>query len=658
TGDPEQNSSSVPREESENINAPKNQWCHPSLNSAFPLKRKHDVTRPSEIGPTAKGSRGFREALTCDPRVKDSGKMTSDEKRQLLEKAGRFQALLLTMVYQDGTTQLHAEQKLAPPVHGLLVLMKSDLTCSGLPRDSPAPGDCLVYLRLERTPAWAQQQTLRSQDLLLQVLSSPQLVVCYKAKDFLRTVLQFYTKDLSWTQVAGCHVQDPQVSGWLLDPADSSSCFQDLLNKHCREPHKIPTVGPQKVRRQANLLTWSVCAWRMRFVCFVSAMESHHIHVDKDALKRTSDLLGTKMRQLEQEAHREAGQIFLVTSSSQLRAVLFEKLRLHERCENKKLPKTINKQQQSTSEAANYISSTWLQTSAVTGRISAKHPVSNGGPTLLHSPQDRVELSEVVTVHPRAMFVPPEGWSFLAADFCQVELRLLAHLSADPELLRIFSSPQADVFTMLASQWFGLSESEVTSGDREHAKRIVYSVVYGAGRERLSEILGVSVAQAGQFQDSFLQTYGDVQAFIQKTIQQSHKRGYVVSIMGRRRTLPNITSPVWGARMQAERQAVNFVVQGSAADFCKMAMIRIFNLISCSGSLSVRLIAQLHDELLFEVEDSQLERFGGILRPHFHGVLGVCLLNNDAQRKSKCKFLKTLHLCVELQHFSETKTQK
>uniref|UniRef100_A0A672FQA6 Polymerase (DNA directed) nu n=1 Tax=Salarias fasciatus TaxID=181472 RepID=A0A672FQA6_SALFA len=374
------------------------------------------------------------------------------------------------------------KQKLAPPVHGLLVLMKSDLTCSGLPRDSPAPGDCLVYLRLERTPAWAQQQTLRSQQLHTRCV--PQLVVCYKAKDFLRTVLQFYTKDLSWTQVAGCHVQDPQVSGWLLDPADSSSCFQDLLNKHCREPHKIPTVGPQKVRRQANLLTWSVCAWRR---------------------------------------YRRG---------------------------------------------RNYISSTWLQTSAVTGRISAKHPVSNGGPTLLHSPQDRVELSVV-----------------LIFSTLQVELRLLAHLSADPELLRIFSSPQADVFTMLASQWF----SEVTSGDREHAKRIVYSVVYGAG--------------------------------------------YVVSIMGRRRTLPNITSPVWGARMQAERQAVNFVVQGSAADFCKMAMIRIFNLISCSGSLSVRLIAQLHDELLFEVEDSQLERFGGILRPHFHGVLGVCLLNNDVPLK-------------------------
>ncbi|XP_051799580.1 DNA polymerase nu [Acanthochromis polyacanthus] len=388
----------------------------------------------------------------------------------------------------------------------------------------------------------------------------------------------------------------------------------------------------------------------------LAAMESHQIHVDKEALKRTSDLLGTKMKQLEQEAHQAAGQIFLVTSNTQLRTVLFEKLRLHERCENKKLPKTINKQQQSTSEAAllqlqdlhplpkiileyrqvhkikstfvdgvlscmmskNYISSTWCQTCAVTGRISAKHPNFQALPRqplqITKKQYIQGKEEEVVTVHPRAMFIPHEGWTFLAADFCQVELRLLAHLSSDPELLRIFTSPQADVFTMLASQWKGVSEDEVTSEDREHAKRIVYSLVYGAGRERLSGILGVSTEQASRFQDSFLKTYRDVQAFIQTTIQQSHKQGYVRSIMGRRRKLPNINSTDWGIRMQAERQAVNFVVQGSAADLCKMAMIRIFNLVSSSSSLSARLIAQLHDELLYEVEDSHLEQFAALVK--------------------------------------------
>ncbi|XP_040887738.1 DNA polymerase nu [Toxotes jaculatrix] len=598
---------------------------------------------------------------------------------QMLEKAAQAKTLVLTMVHQDGSTQLDPEQKLTPPVCGLLVLMKNDLDLS-TPQDSLGSNDSAVFLKLDQTPAWAQQQTHQSQELftrnmLLQVLSRSQLVVCYKAKDLLRTALQFYKQDLNWKQVAGCHIQDPQVAGWLLDPAYPFSCYQDLLSKHCKRPSSTPAQGTKKISQVISdlcslyWLNMELCSklqsrglWELysdmelSMIPVLAVMESHHIHVDKEALKRTSELLGTKMKQLEQEAHRAAGQKFLVTSNTQLRTVLFEKLRLHERCENKKLPKTINKQQQSTSEAAllqlqdlhplpkiilecrqihkikstfvdgilscmmskNYISSTWHQTSAVTGRISAKHPNFQALPrqplqvTKKQHVQGKEE--EVVTVHPRAMFIPQKGWTFLAADFCQVELRLLAHLSSDPELLRVFTNPLADVFAMLASQWKGLSEGEVTSEDREHAKRIVYSVVYGAGRERLSGILGVSPHQASQFHDSFLQTYKDLQAFIQRTIQLCHKQGYVLSILGRRRTLPNINSPDWSIRMQAERQAVNFMVQGSAADLCKMAMIRIFNLVSSSTSLSARLIAQLHDELLYEVEDSQVEHFAALVK--------------------------------------------
>uniref|UniRef100_A0A8C9ZH83 Polymerase (DNA directed) nu n=1 Tax=Sander lucioperca TaxID=283035 RepID=A0A8C9ZH83_SANLU len=580
------------------------------------------------------------KSLTSDPRVKDSGKMNPDEKMQMLEKVGKTKALVLTLVYRDGTTQLDLEQKLTQAVCGLLILMKNNLDRS-TPEDTLGPNDSLVYLKLEHTPAWAQQhkhqsQELFTRDILLQVLSGSQLVVCYKAKDLLRTALQFYRRDLSWKQVAGCHIQDPQVSGWLLDPTNPSSCYPDLLSKHSKRPHTTPALGTKKSQGLWELYS----DMELSMISVLAAMESHHIHVDKEALKRTSDLLGAKMKQLEQEAHRAAGQIFLVTSNTQLRTVLFEKLCLHKRCENKKLPKTINKQQQSTSEAAllqlqdlhplpkiileyrqvshNYISSTWYQTSSVTGRVSAKHPNFQALPRqpLQITKKQYIEgkEEEVVTVHPRAMFIPQEGWTFLAADFCQVELRLLAHLSSDPELLRIFTNPQADVFTMLASQWKGMSEGEVTSEDREHAKRIVYSVVYGAGRERLSGILGVSAEQASRFQDSFLQTYKEVHAFIQRTIQQCHKQGYVLSIMGRRRTLPNINAPDWGIRMQAERQAVNFVVQGSAADLCKMAMIRIFKLVSSSSSRSARLIAQLHDELLYEVEDSQVEQFADLVR--------------------------------------------
>ncbi|XP_064877209.1 DNA polymerase nu [Oncorhynchus nerka] len=628
-------------------------------------------------------------AMISDPRVRDAGKLSPEERARVLEEAGQASALVLTMVYQDGTTQMDPEQKLSPSVCGVLVMLKRDLDQTGPvpgPEEGVAQRDSLVYLRLEQKPAWAQSHhdhnlDLFNREMLLQVVSGSQLVVCYKAKDLLRTALQHYRPDLHWKQFSSCRIQDPQVAAWLLDPADPSSCFTNLLTKHFLKmitytgPYPISPLSLCQVYQVISSLSllyqlnmelrsklqsqglWELYSnMELTMIPVLAAMESHRIHVDTESLKTTSEMLGTKMKQLEHEAHQAAGQMFLVTSSTQLRTVLFEKLHLQERCENKKLPKTLNKQQQSTSEAVllqlqdlhplpkiileyrqvhkikstfvdgvlscmmskNFISSTWYQTSAVTGRISAKHPNFQALPRqpvqITKKQYVQGKEAEVVTVHPRAMFIPQDGYTFLAADFCQVELRLLAHLSSDPELQRIFNNPQADIFTMLASQWKGVSEGEVSSEDREHAKRIVYSVVYGAGRERLSGILGVSAEQASHFQDSFLHTYREVQTFIHTTIQQCHKRGYVVSIMGRRRTLPHIHSTDWGVRMQAERQAVNFVVQGSAADLCKMAMIRIFSQVSSSSSLSARLIAQLHDELLYEVEDSQVGEFAVLVK--------------------------------------------
>ncbi|KAK7910326.1 hypothetical protein WMY93_015010 [Mugilogobius chulae] len=631
---------------------PKPSSCVTKVNKQGPEEVQLDPNQKEFRNQSKPKLGSLTSSLTSDPRVTDACKMSQDDMDSVINKAKQSEALVLTLVFRDGTTQLDPEQKQTPPVCGLLLLIKTDLESV---RDTLAPNDRLIYLKLEHAPTWAKpsshhlQETF-TRDLLLQVFSTSQLVVCYKAKDLLRVVLQLYKRELTWKQVERCLIQDPQLSGWLLDPTDPATCFQDLLNKHCKDPRTTPALGPKKVSQMiAGLyslykLNRELCSklqtqglWRLyadmelKMIPVLAAMEVCHVHVDKEALKRTSDLLGTKMKQLEQEAHKAAGQMFLLTSSTQLRTVLFEKLRLHERCENKKLPKTINKQQ-STSEAAllqlqdlhplpkiileyrqihkikstfvdgilscmmtkSYISSTWHQTSAVTGRISATHPNFQALPRQPLQVTRKLFIAgkedEVVTVHPRAMFIPKEGWTFLSADFCQVELRLLAHLSSDPELLRIFTDPEADVFSMLASQWKGVSESEVSSEDREHAKRIVYSVVYGAGPERLSGILGVSTEQARKFQDSFLQTYIEVQNFIQKTVADCQRKG-------------------------------------SAADLCKTAMIRIFNLLSTSSSLSARLIAQLHDELLYEVEDSQVEQFAAVVRSTMESLKHIDQLN-------------------------------
>ncbi|XP_066537770.1 DNA polymerase nu isoform X2 [Hoplias malabaricus] len=593
-------------------------------------------------------------ALTSDVRICDASRLPREERVRVLEEAGRARALVISMVYENGTTQLDPEQKPPPAVCGILVMLKKSLDSLDLEQMGTS-NESVIFLRLEQRPVWAQQDPQDNQDIftrevLLQMVSGAQSLVCFKAKELFRTTLMHFSRDLNWKQVASCQVLDPQIAAWLLDPADSACCFQDLLNKHCTRPATHPTapnaLGHNKVTQaiaslshlhrlmvelRNNLQTqglWQLYScMEQKMIPLLAAMESHRIYVDKEALKKTSEMLG----------------------------VLFEKLRLQERCENKKLPKTVLKQQQSTSEAAllqlqdlhplpkiileyrqihkikstfldgilscvtkSFISSTWNQTSTVSGRLSAKHPNFQALPKqpvqIVKKQNIQGKETELVTVHPRSMFIPQDGWTFLSADFCQVELRLLAHLSSDPALLCIFQNPEADVFTMLASQWKGVSEDGVSSEDREHTKRIVYSVIYGAGKERLSGILGVSAEEASRFQDSFLQTYREVQAFIQCTVQHCHKYGYVRSIMGRRRSLPHVHSTDWGIRNQAERQAVNFVVQGSAADLCKMAMIQICSHVSSSSTLTARLVAQIHDELLFEVEDSQVEDFAVLVK--------------------------------------------
>ncbi|GAA6094264.1 DNA polymerase nu [Tachysurus ichikawai] len=216
--------------------------------------------------------------------------------------------------------------------------------------------------------------------------------------------------------------------------------------------------------------------------------------------------------------------------------------------------------------------------------------------------------AELITVHPRTMFIAQEGWTFLSAGF---------------PLGIWVSSP---ILNRLKMEKKSVSEDSVSAEDREQTKRIVYSVVYGAGKARLSRILGVSAEEASHFQDSFLQKYKEVQAFIQCTVQHCHKYGYVKSIMGRRRSLPHIHSADWGIRNQAERQAVNFVVQGSAADLCKMAMIHICSLLASSTTLTPRLVAQIHDELLFEVEDSQVEEFAVLVKKTMESLQHISCL--------------------------------
>nr|XP_014434825.1 DNA polymerase nu isoform X2 [Pelodiscus sinensis] len=626
------------------------------------------------------------EKTICDIR-----NLEHEEKSQLIMIIKEAVALVVTMVFQDGSSQLSSDEGLFSSVRGIVVLIKrqTDQFCSSsdssvanlIVWDACTRNDKFIYLKLEHSSVSEHEEQGHKEyirEILFQILH--RTVICFNAKDFLRTLLRVYGNDINWKQVADCVVLDPRIAAWLINPSDTVPSFEYLIHKHFEKP-----VSERKVNMNADSLRntlhqnlvlnlkilytvmmdlagelqdqglWKLfCTLELPLIKILAVMETHKIHVNKEELKRTSKILGLRLKELEQEAHRAAGQQFLLTSSSQLREVLFEKLKLHMLCE--RVPRTEMQHLQSTSEVVlnklqdlhplpkiileyrrvhkikstyvdgllscmkkGFISSTWNQTGTVTGRISAKHPniqgISKHPVQIIQKQYVKGKENEIVTISPRTLFVSAEGYTFLAADFSHIELRILAHLSCDPELLKLFQEPETtDVFTILASQWKGIPREQVKHADREQAKRVVYSIVYGAGKERLAGCLGITPLQAGQFIESFLVKYKKIHDFTKKTIEQCHNEGYVVSIMGRKRHLPNISAQDYRLRTQAERQAVNFVVQGSAADLCKMAMVEIFTSVAISPTLTARLFAQIHDELLFEVEDSQIQEFSALVK--------------------------------------------
>ncbi|XP_052497754.1 DNA polymerase nu [Budorcas taxicolor] len=640
----------------------------------------------------------------CDIRHLDAS-----EQSQLIEVLKQAGTVVVTLVHEDGSTQLRADQALVSSVKGIVMLLRSHPEEGSSPLTAPAsdsvpedtPSDQCIYIKTEHSPIWGQEQEAHHQfakNVLLEVLKCKRPVICFNAKDFVRTALQLIGDNGSWKCVADFVGLDPRIAAWLIDPTDAAPSFEDLVAKYLGNPTTLTvnstdgnssrkTVN-QTVRanlRVLHRLTMHLCSqlqvcglWQLfqtlelPLIPILAVMESHRIRVNKEEMERTSALLGSRLKELEREAHFVAGERFLITSNHQLREILFGKLRLHLLCPQDTLPTTGLRRLPSTSEAVlnalqdlhplpkiileyrqvhklkstfvdgllacmkkGAVSSTWNQTGTVSGRLSAKHPNIQGiskHPIQITKPQNFKGDEDELSISPRMAFVSSEGHTFLAADFSQIELRILAHLSGDPELLKLFQeSERDDVFSTLTSQWKDISPERVTHADREQTKKVVYAVVYGAGKDRLAACLGVPVQEAARFLESFLQKYKKIKDFTQATIARCQQTGYVESIMGRRRPLPRIQAHDPQLRAQAERQAVNFVVQGSAADLCKMAMIRVFTAVATSPTLTARLLAQIHDELLFEVEDSQLPEFTALVQGTMEALQHVPALELQLQ---------------------------
>jgi len=247
------------------------------------------------------------------------------------------------------------------------------------------------------------------------------------------------------------------------------------------------------------------------------------------------------------------------------------------------------------------IHTSFHQTGAATGRLSSSDP------NLQNIPIRSVEGRAI-----RTAFVPEEGWRFLSADYSQVELRLLAHLSGDEGLREAFRHGE-DIHRATAARIFKVPLEEVTSTLRSRAKAVNFGVIYGMGPQRLARETNVTMNEARQFIDDYFTTYPAVKDYQEKTIADAQETGYVMTLLGRRRYLPDIQSGDPRIFAQARNVAVNTPLQGTAADMIKLAMIRVDERLRTDG-LAARMLLQIHDELLFEVPVDEIEALTAMVR--------------------------------------------
>ena len=352
-------------------------------------------------------------------------------------------------------------------------------------------------------------------------------------------------------------------------------------------------------------------------------MEVAGIEIDRRQLEELQEKIEGKLGEIEKKIYEEAGEVFNIRSNQQLQAILFEKLELpvirktktgystdmrvleqlaeehpiaEMITEHRQLSKLLNTYVEVLPQLVNRrtgrIHTSFNQTVTATGRLSSSSPNLQNIPI-------RSDIGREI----RKAFVPQEGSILVDADYSQIELRILAHLSGDPGLINGFRDG-ADIHTRTASIIFEKPEEEVESSQREAAKTINYGVIYGQGPRALSSQIGVSFDEAKSFIEDYFDKYSGVRDFIENCKREAAERGYAETMFGRRRGLENIDSDNNRLKSFAERIAVNMPIQGTAADMIKIAMINIDRSIR-EKKLKSRMILQVHDELVFEVPEEE-----------------------------------------------------
>ena len=463
---------------------------------------------------------------------------------------------------------------------------------------------------------------------------------------------------------------DASVAAYLLNPLKNDYPYEDLAKDYAglMIPSKTDLLGkesPVKAKQaKPEAFLKYICymayiPWKTRdrlleelnntgmqtlydtielpLVYTLSDMEKEGVHVDAEELKRYGEELAAQIAVLEKEIYEGAGETFNINSPKQLGHILFEKLEMPYGKKTKtgystaadvleklaveyplvskileyrqlaKLKSTYADGLANFIEEDGRIHTNFQQTVTATGRLSSTDPNLQNIPI-------RMELGRMI----RKVFLPKDGYVFVDADYSQIELRILAHMSGDEMLIQAYREAQ-DIHRMTASQVFHTPFEEVTDLQRRNAKAVNFGIVYGISSFGLSQDLSISKKEAQEYIERYFESYPKIKEFLDGCVEKAKKDGYSVTMFGRRRPLPEISSSNFMQRSFGERIAMNAPIQGTAADIIKIAMNRVHRRLIDEG-LKSRLLLQVHDELLIEAAPDEVDEVKKILDEEMKGA--------------------------------------
>ena len=490
------------------------------------------------------------------------------------------------------------------------------------------------------------------------LLTNPDLmIICHNVKALCVWALS-YGCDL------GCRIFDMMIAEYLLDAQASSYSIDLLALKHLNVtldlPDAIKGAGKQRLRdlgrdelfcmmgkavtlfkpiyESQNRKIEECCEHKLYYdvelplALVLGSMEYHGFKVDKSALEAYGDMLNKRIKSLEQTIFMYACEEFNINSTRQLGVILFEKLGLKTGRKTKtgystdaEVLETLSDKHEIIPCILEYRQLVKLKSTYAEGLVKVIHPgtgrihssfnqtvtatgrISSTEPNLQNIPI-RTELGRDI----RKAFIPEEGYTFVDADYSQIELRVLAHITGDEMLKKAFLEG-VDIHTLTASQVFKVPIDQVSGSMRRSAKAVNFGIVYGISDFSLSKDINVTRKEAARYIDGYLSTYPKVRKYMEETVKSGEDKGYVETMFHRIRHIPELKSSNFSVRSFGKRVAMNTPIQGSAADIIKIAMVKVWQEIKKNG-LKSRLILQVHDELLVETWEDEQEQVRNIVR--------------------------------------------